>query len=351
MERAPAWTRRNVLLGAAATAAGAFAVRPFILASLGAGRDSVTLAILPDTQYYSESFPEIFRAQTLYIRERARADNIRLVVHEGDVVNQPKKREQWIEADASLKILEDGGVPYTVAPGNHDMAPGDGVAGSPSARRDMVEWESTFPLQRFRAMPTFGGSFDETSSNTWHLVDAGFAKFLVISMAFGPTDDVLAWANEVVRQHPDCHVQINTHSYMYSDNTRLGPEDNGDPAEYPELGGGNDGEQIWDKLIKLHPNIYKVTSGHVTTGPRAREEGCHGYRTDAGVHGNLVHQVLANFQTMEHGGEGWMLTEKIRRVGTDRLAVSVRTYSPWLDRYNRSADANFDFEIPLAPPC
>jgi hypothetical protein len=255
---------------------------------------------------------------------------------------------EWARADACLRVLEDADIPYTISPGNHDMAPGDGVPGSKSEKRDMQEWDAVLPLSRFRTMPTFGGSFDDTSQNTWHLVDAGFAKVLVLSLSFCVSDEVLAWANEVVRRHPDCHVQVNTHCYMFTDNTRLGIEDHGTPVEYPEFGGGNDGDQIWEKLIKLHPNIYKVTSGHVTVGPNAREKGCRGYRTDVGVHGNVVHQMLANYQTLEQGGKGWMLTESVRRDG-DRLQVSLRTLSPWLKQRDTSPEVNIDFEMPLSP--
>ena len=90
MQTVPSRARRNFLLGAVATAASSPLVSRKVqrkaIELLGLEQSSLTLAILPDTQYYSEKYPEIFKSQTLYIRERAAQDNIQLVIHEGDVV-------------------------------------------------------------------------------------------------------------------------------------------------------------------------------------------------------------------------------------------------------------------------
>ena len=55
---------------------------------------------------------------------------------------------------------------------------------------------------------------------------------------------------------------------MYSDSTRQGPGDNWRPQAYgvgKDMGDSavNDGEQIWEKLVKKHSNIRFVFSGHV----------------------------------------------------------------------------------------
>ena len=56
-----------------------------------------TIAVLPDTQVYAKHRPDLFEAQVAWIaRERARLD-VRLVLHEGDVVDDVSEL-QWERA-------------------------------------------------------------------------------------------------------------------------------------------------------------------------------------------------------------------------------------------------------------
>src|SRR5215510_3024485 len=79
-----------------------------------------TLVLLPDTQFYSEKYPETYVAQTMWIRERAKADNIKFVVCLGDIVQNAHVEKEWLNAYEASHIL-DGVVPYTSVPGNHDL--------------------------------------------------------------------------------------------------------------------------------------------------------------------------------------------------------------------------------------
>src|SRR5665647_60885 len=69
-----------------------------------------TLVALPDSQYYAAAHPEVFRAQTQWIVGKRKAQEIALVVHEGDIVDANEPR-QWANAWQSLRLL-DGVVPY-----------------------------------------------------------------------------------------------------------------------------------------------------------------------------------------------------------------------------------------------
>src|SRR3989338_5749903 len=73
---------------------------------------SFTIVILPDTQYYSESYPEIFMSQTRWIKEYAQELNIKIVLHEGDITNTNTASE-WIVAQRSMRVL-DGTIPYVI---------------------------------------------------------------------------------------------------------------------------------------------------------------------------------------------------------------------------------------------
>ena len=87
---------------------------------LAAAQDPFTVVLIPDTQYYSEKHPKIYLAQTEWIKKRAKPDNIKFAIHLGDIV-QNDTIEEWENADRAHKII-DGIVPYSMVPGNHDMA-------------------------------------------------------------------------------------------------------------------------------------------------------------------------------------------------------------------------------------
>merc|ERR1711916_173307 len=88
--------------------------------------ESELLAVLPDTQVYSESVPALFDAQTLWIRRNAERFGIRYVIHLGDIVNSNTALE-WERAALSMSLL-DGVVSYALVPGNHDYGPSGNAA-------------------------------------------------------------------------------------------------------------------------------------------------------------------------------------------------------------------------------
>jgi 3',5'-cyclic AMP phosphodiesterase CpdA len=77
-----------------------------------------TIAVLPDTQIYARSHPELFIAQTRWIAAQAERHRIRFVLHAGDIVDDGGEA-QWRVAERALRVL-DGRVPYVLALGNHD---------------------------------------------------------------------------------------------------------------------------------------------------------------------------------------------------------------------------------------
>src|SRR5207237_576054 len=88
------------------------------------------------------SFPATFTAQTNWIVANRGALNIAFVSHLGDVVEHLDAQPvEWTRADTSMRVLDDNGVPYGVAPGNHDQS-ATGVA---------AYFDLTFPVTQFRA--------------------------------------------------------------------------------------------------------------------------------------------------------------------------------------------------------
>ena len=90
-----------------------------ILTGTASGQD-FTIIVLPDTQYYSEKYPSIFKVQTQWIVNNKNTLNIAYVAHTGDIVQHPNDESEWINADKAMSELDIAMIPYGVVPGNHD---------------------------------------------------------------------------------------------------------------------------------------------------------------------------------------------------------------------------------------
>jgi hypothetical protein len=303
--------------------------------------NATTIVVLPDTQNYSESFPDTFRAQTLWIAEQRERRNIPFALHLGDITNNNSRRE-WEVAQSAMNIL-DGQVPYIMAVGNHDYGPsGDCTS------RDTL-FNEFFPVNKLAGLPTFGEVYDKEPDrldNSYHRVEAAGRKWLIVSLEFGPREDVVRWANEVVSKHQDRSVILITHAFVYHDGTRYnwktkGKSQKWNPHDYgvAKLDGGvTDGEDLWRELLSKHDNIALVVNGHVLG------DGLGFLVSD--VHGNEVPQMLVNFQMKENGGNGWL---RLLEIQPDGRTIKVIDYSPTLDLQNTSPENHFEFQLP-APP-
>lgn len=298
---------------------------------------SWTLAVLPDTQVYVMRHPETFDRMTAWIAEQRDARRIAFVAHVGDLVNN-NNPEQWTHARRSMAAL-DGVVDYAIAPGNHDLGPNG------SARTRDTLFNSYFDPPAMRRRSTFGGMFEpDRLENTWHRFEAGAQKWLVIALEFGPRERVVRWANRILAKYADHRAILVTHAFTYSDDTRYDararPDQHWNPHRYgvAKLSGGvNDGEELWTKLASRHGNVRLVLSGHVLNDGLGRV-------TSRGARGNVVHQLLANYQQHPRGGDGFL---RLMEFLPDGRRVQVKTYSPLLDRYR--TDPQNQFVLDLEP--
>jgi hypothetical protein len=65
-----------------------------------------TVVVLPDTQFYSQNYPQIFDSQTQWVANNSAARNIQLVIGVGDIVNVGTSATQWTNASHSAAILD-----------------------------------------------------------------------------------------------------------------------------------------------------------------------------------------------------------------------------------------------------
>ena len=298
--------------------------------------DAWTMVLLPDTQDYTRSEPEVLASQVDWILAQRDNLDIRFVAHLGDIV-QRDRVIQWEVARAELGRLV-GEVPFCLPPGNHDLFQ---IA---SRRTSMLDMYFSWP--ELGHDNERGGALDPNSIwNTYHVVDGAGGPVLVLALEFGPRLSTLAWANGVIEDHPQHTIVVVTHAYLYSDELRYdwrrhGREQGGNPHVYP-LDDVSDGEEVWRGLVSRHANIRLVVSGH------AMGDGL-GRQTSTTLWGTQVHELLSNYQRgVVHRGQARASSGYLRLLhfeDDDRL-VDVATYSPWLGTWLNDEDNRFELEL------
>jgi hypothetical protein len=296
---------------------------------------SFTLVVLPDTQgYTNERFAHHYHAQTQWIADNAQKYNIKNVLHLGDVTDN-NLCPQWEIARAAMKRL-DGVVPYAIATGNHDHGP----RGNCATRETLLN--EYFPFAESARWPTFGGAMEDGAlENTYHLLEAGEQRLLILALEWGPRRQAVEWANRVVADHPDHRVILITHAYLYFDDTRYDWRKYGDDQAWSPYasyygvaalpGGTHDGEELWQKLVRRHPNFIMVLNGHVCGDGLGRQ-------ASIGDRGNIVQEMLVNYQMRPEGGEGYL---RLVEFLPDGQTVQIKTYSPSLGKWRTNPDEQF----------
>ncbi|WP_233147101.1 S-layer homology domain-containing protein [Paenibacillus selenitireducens] len=256
---------------------------------------------MSDTQYYSQSYPEIYRKNVAWIAENKDNINLKYVIHTGDIVDKDYQEYQWQEADMDMKVLEDANIPYGVLAGNHDVG---------HQNNDYTNYWRFFGADRFEKMPTFAGSYDNNRGH-YDLVSANGNDFIIVYMGWGLGDKEIDWMNEVVAKYPERKAILALHEYMLVSNNRAPIAD-----------------KIFDKVVKPNKNVIAALSGHYHDAQ---------LKVDAldddgdGIPDRNVYQMLADYQGAEQGGLGYI---RLMQFDMKNNKLHMKTYSPYLDDYN-----------------
>lgn len=309
-----------------------------------APKGSWTLVIIPDTQFYLAKFPDVYLRQTEWISRHKDSHNILFAAHEGDVTNN-NSLQQWNKAKEITSKLNEGGVPYLLVSGNHDLGPG----GKSTDRTTFMN--TVFTPEDYANSHRIGLFEKDKIENSWHEVETPTGTYLIFGLEFGPRDTVLQWANEVAEQRPDAKFILVTHAYLSEKSTRDNSKRDANrrvfrlnPRAHPiaeQPGSANDGEDIWQKLVSKHKNFQMVLNGHI--GGKGV-----GYLESTGQQGQKVVQMLVNFQdppvvpARGYGGGGYL---RLLQFLPDAKTVRVRTYSPWYDQWLLDPEHHFEFTL------
>lgn len=285
-----------------------------------------SLIVMPDIQNESQYYPQVLDAQTQWIVNSRTALNVQAVLGLGDIVNNGSDPNQWANANTAYQSLDNAGIPYFLTLGNHDY---DNVA---PAARSAVNFNEWFGPSRYADYPWYGGNYNGSNENFYGVLNINGKNYLILSLEFVPRNQAVTWAASILAANPDKETIVITHSYMYSDGTRI------DQCDTQDLNSDNYGDKLWANLISRYGNIDMVLNGHITNANGSR-------RADLGVAGNLVNQMFSNYQTLPNGGDGWL------RILTFHYAtdtIQVQTYSPYLNSYK--TDPANQFTVPWHAP-
>src|SRR5205807_1407075 len=119
--------RVPVLLPTASTRI--FGPRTSPMISQALAPDDFSLVLFPDTQNEAQYYPQVLASETQWVVNNSAALNIQAVLGLGDIVNDGASTAQQQNADAAIRTLDNAGMPYLLAIGNHDYD-----AANPSTR-------------------------------------------------------------------------------------------------------------------------------------------------------------------------------------------------------------------------
>lgn len=290
-----------------------------------------TLIMLPDTQNYADTrlksndLQKYFYAQTEWIKQNTDSLNIAMVAHVGDIV-QTDYPGEWEIADKAFKTIDDS-TPYILSVGNHDMGfkqtSTDPPRHTTAATRE-TKINSYFPPSRFEDKPWYGSNLNNSSENYYCTFTRAGMDFLIISLEFVPRDDTLDWANKIVASHPNHRTIVITHWYLKEDGKRF--------TSNPYGVKGNNADQMWQKFVSQHKNIFMLLCGHVLG---------ESILTSTGAQGNTVHQILADYQGHPNGGNAYL---RIFKFIPKQNIIEAKTYSPTEDKFITTKKSQFTLQ-------
>lgn len=290
-----------------------------------------TIIPIPDVQYYTShqrgGTNSIFQAQMKWIVDSIASRNIAYAIQLGDCTDHGDNNGddiEWKRADTSLSILENpvttgmkDGLPYGVCVGNHDQWPNGVTTGT------TIFYNQYFGYSRFAGRGYYGGHFGTKNNNHYQLFSASGFDFIAISFEYdtAPDADVLAWGDSLLKAYPARRGIICSH-YFITSTGAWGPQG---LATY--------------EALKGNPNLDFMLCGHINPNGEAR-------RSDT-WNGHTTHTMLSDYQDRAAGGNGWIRSMEFIPAMNK---VSVKTYSPTLQQYERDDNSEFMLDYNMSEP-
>ncbi|MEJ1156119.1 LamG-like jellyroll fold domain-containing protein [Microbacterium marmarense] len=309
--------RRAIAAAAALSLAGGLVTAASIPAHAEETEDLAsrfTLAVLPDTQFYSrytadQFMPRYgnnpFAVQTEWLAENSDALNIPFVTHLGDVVDRATVADEWHVADNAMQTLEDANLPYSILAGNHDVLNSNDQLDDTDYNLENEPFLQWFSPERAAEQSTFGGS-DPTGMSQYHVFEAEGQQFMVLALSWRVSEDTQAWAESVIQANPTVPVILTTHSLLSVESDQVTPLE----TAY--------GLELWENLIRENDQIFLTMNGHFHGATRLEK---------SNDYGHTVTEILIDYQMAYDGGNGYL---GLYEFDLTNNKINVQTASPWV---------------------
>ena len=284
------------------------------------------LIVIPDTQYmvmntnYMGQNLNQFIAKAHWIESKKDSLNIAYVAHVGDLVEDGDREHEWTNANIPMKIIESTGIPYGIAPGNHDL--NDWKNGG-NNNTYFKSYNDNYSIDRYQKnVLGFQNGFPiGTAINHYTFFSSGSLEFMVLNLQYYPSVEVLQWANQILKTFPKKRVIINTHDV--------------------------NAPGIYD-LANSHNHVFLVVNGHYCEREWVKKN----VRSD----GTVWMDLLSNYQV--DGSDGWVhctggnngIAEGIFRYYVFKPSIDTivaYTYSPISKTFKNGPTSHFSWEYDM----
>ena len=280
---------------------------------LSSSNTNFSIIQISDTQYITESNPNLYNDLTNWIAANKETYNAKMVVHTGDIVNQAQwNTAQWEVADNAMQTLTDSNIPYIWCAGNHDQTnmdnPNTGWIGDNYA---------AFNPSTFSGESYWVSSSVEGKNTAAQFTFSGY-NFLVIDLENLAGQTAINWLTNLLNAHQDYNIIVATHCFI---------DANGGFNNY-----GSDGtwETNLQNLLNSYPNVFLTLNGHTQGSFHIQTNG----RT----------QILYDHQSSDE--KKGACSARIYTFNIEYSIVQVTTYSVWNDAWLSGSD-NFSFSVSL----
>lgn len=269
------------------------------------------IAIFGDIQYYTNATcVSLYKHSCDWILAQKHAGmNVNSVLLVGDVTQHNNDGLWGYFQNATKELVQE--IPFISAIGDHDYTWGED--GLTITDRNKTEFSNYlgFPLTKQKVVAWYekGHMENVVVENYIHGIPI---YFLVLE--FGPRKEVVDWANEYVKSHPDIHFILMNHEYLEKGGGRrtsglvcvVRLKNSSSTYTTPT--------QLWNRLIKKNDNILCVLCGHVG--------GLYAYTPEKNDFGREVPQIQHNIQSSAYRYDNWLMLWEFP-TESDSVNVSI----------------------------
>ncbi|KGX87027.1 Ser/Thr protein phosphatase [Pontibacillus litoralis JSM 072002] len=259
---------------------------------------------MPDPQKTVRYMPELFQKQVEWITEYEQQLNLAFTTFLGDMVDQSDAEEEWHNSSSIIQLLDDSNTAYVTIAGNHDYG-------------DKDPYLDYYSPERFSHKPYYKGA-SASGYSSYSIVSAGSYEYMILAIDMQHLKVDSKWAEQILAQHPTLPTILVSHEIL---------DISGDGVSPIETWRG---KWLWNNLISNNNQIFLTVSGHN-----------HGaaYQIKQNANGQAVIQILVDYQSSYHGGNGWMRFTEFDEINNQ---IICKTYSPWVDQLPISERTYFD---------